>query len=103
VGVHYDTDLELAERVTLEVIRDMQRETPGAVTGWEGEIRWREFGDSAITFDAILMAERPLKRFEVTGAFVKALHRKYEEAGIEIPYPIRNLYLRTGVRMEPEN
>ncbi len=100
VGVHYDTDLELAERATLEVIRQMQRETPGAITEWEGEIRWREFGDSAITFDAILMATRPLKRFEITNAFIKSLHRRFDEEGIEIPYPIRNLYLRTGVRME---
>ncbi len=102
VGVHYDTDLALAERTTLDVIRTIQREAPGAVTEWEGEIRWREFGDSAITFDAILMAARPLKRFEVTNAFVKALHRRFDEVGIEIPYPIRNLYLRTGVRLEPE-
>ncbi len=100
VGVHYDSDLERVEQVTLEVIRKMQRETPGAFSDWEGELRWREFGDSAITFDAILMAVRPLKRFEVTNVFVKALHRRFEAEGIEIPYPIRNLYLRSGVQVE---
>lgn len=99
VGVHYDTDLEEAERIAREVIRDVQDETGAGVSGFAGDIRWTAFGDSAITYDAILQANKPLDRFDVASAFIKRLHRRYDEAGIEIPYPIRNLYLRTGVEV----
>ncbi len=99
VGVHYDTDLEEAERIARAVIREVQDETDAGVPGFEGDIRWTAFGDSAITFDAILQAKKPLDRFAVASAFIKRLHRRYDEAGIEIPYPIRNLYLRTGLEV----
>ena len=101
VGVHYDSDLEEAERIARDVIRAVQEGAEGAVPGFAGDIRWTGFGDSAITFDAILQARKPLDRFPVTSAFIKTLHRRYEDAGIEIPYPIRNLYLRTGVSLDP--
>ncbi|MCY3745880.1 MAG: mechanosensitive ion channel family protein [Acidobacteria bacterium] len=99
VGVHYDTDLEEADRIAREVIREVQDGTEAGVSGFAGHIRWREFGDSAITFDAILQAKKPLDRFDLASAFIKRLHRRYDEAGIEIPYPIRNLYLRTGLEV----
>ena len=100
VGVHYDSDLEEAERIAREVIREVQDTAEGAVPGFAGDVRWNAFGDSAITFDAVLQAAKPMDRFPVSNAFIKTLHRRYEEAGIEIPYPIRNLYLRSGVRVE---
>ncbi len=99
VGVHYDTDLEEADRIAREVIREVQDGTEAGVPGFAGHIRWKEFGDSAITFDAILQAKKPLDRFDLASAFIKRLHRRYDEAGIEIPYPIRNLYLRTGLEV----
>ena len=99
VGVHYDTDLDQAERIAREVIREVQDKTEAAVSGFEGDIRWTAFGDSAITYDAILQANKPLDRFAVASAFIKTLHRRYDEANIEIPYPIRNLYLRTGLEV----
>ncbi len=101
VGVHYDTRLEEANRIALETIREIQRDTPGADPAWEGETRWRRFDDSAITFDAILRATSPVHRFEVTTAFIMALQRRFAEHDIEIPYPIRNLYLRTPVQVDP--
>ena len=99
VGVHYDTDLEEADRIARKVIREVQDATEAGVSGFEGDIRWTAFGDSAITYDAILQANRPRDRFDLASAFIKRLHRAYDEAGIEIPYPIRNLYLRTGVEV----
>lgn len=101
VGVHYDTDLERAEEIAREVIREVQETAEGAVPGFAGDVRWTAFGDSAITFDAVLQAAKPIDRFPVVNAFVKTLHRRYEDAGIEIPYPIRNLYLRNGVTLDP--
>lgn len=99
VGVHYDSDLEEAERIARAVIREVQDGASAGVSGFAGDIRWTAFGDSAITYDAILQANKPMDRFDLASAFIKALHRRYDEAGIEIPYPIRNLYLRTGLEV----
>lgn len=99
VGVHYETDLEEAERIAREVIREVQDGTEAGVSGFVGDIRWTGFGDSAVTYDAILQARKPLDRFDLASEFIKRLHRRYQEADIEIPYPIRNLYLRTGLEV----
>ena len=37
----------------------------------------------------MLRAEEYFNRFWVKSAFIKALHRRYAEEGITIPYPIR--------------
>ena len=92
VGVHYDSDLEQVERVTLKVIRWVQDRTSAGVPGFEGQIRWTAFGDSAITFDAILQTAVPRDRHDIASAFIKRLHVRYREEGIEIPYPIRTLH-----------
>ncbi|HDK25670.1 MAG TPA: mechanosensitive ion channel family protein, partial [Candidatus Atribacteria bacterium] len=33
-------------------------------------------------------------RYLVTHEFIKRLHKRYKEEGIEIPFPIRTVYLR---------
>ncbi len=99
VGVHYDTDMEHAEQTAREVIRRVQDESDAGVGGFGGDIRWTGFGDSAVTFNAVLQAKAPEFRFDLANAFIKLLHRRFGDEGIEIPYPIRNLYLRTGVQV----
>ena len=94
VGVHYDSDLDEVDRVTREVIREVQQSCPVLVSDFAGDVRWTAFADSAVTFDAILLVNQPRDRFEAASVFIRAIHRRFGEEGIEIPYPIRNLYLR---------
>jgi small-conductance mechanosensitive channel len=91
VGVHYRSDpyqvrdvLEAAVRAAPEVLAD-----PAPVA------RFMEFGDSSLNFEVRVwtgsMTEKP-------GAFISELNfriwRALKDAGIEIPYPQRDLHIK---------
>jgi len=98
VGVAYDSDLERVERVTLEVASEIQRTLPGAVEEFEPMVRFGGFGDSAVTFNVILRAREYVEQFMIRHEFVKRLHRRFAEEGIEIPFPIRTVYMKESLK-----
>lgn len=91
VGVHYSSDLDHVERVTLEVAREILRSHEWGVTEYETFVVFHTFDSSSINFTVMLRAQEYFQRFWVKSAFIKALHRRYAEEGIVIPYPIRAL------------
>lgn len=94
VGVAYDSDLEFVEKVTIEVAREIQKSVEGAVVDHEPFIRYNEFADSSINFNVILRSGDFTSQYVIKHQFVKALHKRYEKEGIEIPFPIRTVYLK---------
>ncbi len=94
VGVSYDSDLEKVERITIEVAKEVQREVEGAVPDFEPFIRYTAFGDFSINFNVILRAKDVPSQHVLRHEFIKRLKRRYEEEGIKIPFPIREVYLR---------
>jgi len=93
VGVHYKSDLEHVERVTLEVARGVQATVDGASRNHEPWIRYNEFGGSSINFRAILAVDEFYASYRITHEFVKRLHRRYNEEGIVIPFHMRTLHI----------
>ncbi|MFN4079407.1 MAG: mechanosensitive ion channel family protein [Saprospiraceae bacterium] len=91
VGVHYDSDLERVERVTLEVATQMQQEHEGAVRDFEPRVRYNAFADFSINFNVIMRAREYNDQFKLRHDFIKALHKRYAREGIVIPYPIRTI------------
>lgn len=89
VGVHYSSDLEHVERVTLEVAREILISHEWGVDNYKTFVVYTAFGDSSINFTVMLRAKEYFNRFWVKSAFIKALHRRYATEGINIPYPIR--------------
>ena len=93
-GVAYGSDLEQVERVTLEVANRLVRDTPGAATDFEPIMRYTAFADSNINYVVIMRAKDwPTSRL-LQHRFIKAIKQRYDEVGIEISFPARNLYLR---------
>lgn len=89
VGVSYASDLDLVERVTLDVARGAQAEIDGAVRDYEPLFRFVDFGDSSMELRVSLRAEEYTDRWPLRHEFIKRLHAAYAEAGIEIPFPQR--------------
>lgn len=89
VGVHYNSDLEHVERVTLEVAREILESHKWGVEEYQTFVVFHTFDDSSINFTVMLRAKEYFNRFWVKSAFIKALHKRYREEGITIPYPIR--------------
>lgn len=89
VGVHYDSDLEHVERVTIEVGEEVMKEVRGGVPEFKPFIRYHTFGDFSINFTVILRAKEFVDNYLVKHEFIKRLHKRYNKEGIIIPYPIR--------------
>ncbi len=89
VGVHYESDLEHVERVTIEVGKETLKEVKGGVEDFEPFIRYHTFDDFSINFSVILRAKEFVDNYLIKHEFIKRLHKRYAQEGINIPYPIR--------------
>ena len=93
LGVAYGSDVEKLRRVLLEVAV----ENPSVLKDPSPMVRFLEFGDSSLNFElavwTIDMARSPT-RFRSDLYF--AIERKLRENNIEVPFPQRDLHLRSG-------
>lgn len=89
VGVHYESDLEQVERVTIEVGKETLKEVKGGVEDFDPFIRYHTFDDFSINFSVILRAKEFVDNYLIKHEFIKRLHKRYAQEGITIPYPIR--------------
>jgi small-conductance mechanosensitive channel len=97
VGVAYGSDLERVREAMVEVARSNENVLGDPAPS----VFLNNFGDSSINLELVVwsdqMSNRP-SRFRSDLNF--ALARKFKELGIEIPYPQRDLNLRSAVRVE---
>jgi len=93
VGVDYQSDLEKVEKVTIEVAKEVLRETEGAVKEFPPFIRYNAFSESSINFTVILRGREYTDQYLITHEFIKRLHRRYQLEGIKIPFPTRTVYM----------
>ncbi|MEC7846967.1 MAG: mechanosensitive ion channel family protein [Gemmatimonadota bacterium] len=96
VGVSYDSDLEHVEVVALEVAKEVLGEVDGGVAGEDPIVRYHTFGDSSINFDMRMMVREFQSQGPVKHEFIKRLHRRFNDEGIEIPFPIRTVMMAGG-------
>ncbi len=93
VGVHYASDLERVERVTIEVAAEVMRTVAGGVADFQPFIRYNRLNDSSIDFTVILRATSFTDNYLIKHEFIKRLVSRYAREGIVIPFPIRALNL----------
>ena len=91
-GVSYDSDLGHVERVTLEVARDVMQNVEGGIPESDPNMIFMNFGESSIDFRVSLTAKDYSGQWAVTHEFIKRLHKRFGEEGINIPFPIRTVY-----------
>jgi small-conductance mechanosensitive channel len=93
VGVAYNSDVDKVRDVLVAV----GREHPKALQDPAPSVFLKQFGDNSIDFELVVwsseMSYRP-SRFKSDLNF--AIAKKFREAGIEIPNPQRDVYIRSG-------
>lgn len=94
VGVSYDSDLDKVEQVTLEVAREVMQKVAGDGCEFEPFVRYHTFGDFSINFTVFLSVDEFFDQRIAKHEFVKRLHRRYKQEGIEIPFPSRDIYVK---------
>jgi len=93
VGVSYDSDLEKVETVTLEVASKIMKEVAGGVPEYQPFLRYEGFGYFSINCTVYLRVKEYFDHLLVRHEFIKRLHKRYQIEGIQIPFPIKTVYL----------
>jgi small-conductance mechanosensitive channel len=96
-GVTYGSDKELVKQAAMEAAAEVSY-TLTNMKGREPDVWLTEFGDSSLNFLMLVWvnrqgAKRPTR---TRSAYLWALETKLHEYGIEIPFPQRDLNLRSG-------
>jgi len=91
VGVDYCSDLSEVEEVTVEVAGEVLREVPGGTDCFQPFVRYHSFSEYRIEFTVILRVNEYVDQYLLKHEFIKRLHERYRERGIEIPLPVRSI------------
>ena len=93
VGVAYGSDTARVRDVLIRVAEENPRvlREPGP------EVRFDDFGDSALQFSLLVWAENPRVERSIASDLRFAIDSAFRTADIEIPLPQRDLHLRSGV------
>jgi len=92
-----DSDLDQVERVVSEVARESADACGCRSDQTEPVMRFQQFGDSSIDFFVRIRVDRYEMQYQLRHEFIKRLHLRFNEEGIEIPFPIRTLYVPNPV------
>jgi small-conductance mechanosensitive channel len=93
VGVSYKEDPEKIK----QILKDVAMQHPGILKSPEPEVLFDGYGDSSLDFMLLVWTTEYTNR----PPFLKsdlyyAIFKKFKELGVEIPYPQRDLHLRSG-------
>ena len=95
-GVAYESDLQRVEAVSMEVMRQVERDHPEVVKEYGVYFGYDTFGESNVDFWLFMQASSRLNSFEVRTELIKRLHARLTDEGITINYPVRTLHLPDG-------
>jgi small-conductance mechanosensitive channel len=91
VGVHYKSDVHLVAKLLM----DAAAACPDVLRTPAPEARFMSFGDSAINFELWVWTETMFNRPQsLLSAVNFQIWDQFKRAGIEIPYPQRDLYVK---------
>jgi len=93
VGIHYNSDVRKAIALCLQAAA----ETPRILKEPAPVCHMQEFGDSSVNLEIRFWIDDPMNgRANVISPLLLNIWDKFHEHGIEIPYPQRDLHLRTS-------
>ena len=95
-GVSYDSDLDLVEKVSFEVMNNLLENDPNAVREYGSWFAFDAFGESNVNFWLFLQSRDRSASFTLQSTLIKDLHRRFREEGIVINYPVRTLQFPDG-------
>jgi small-conductance mechanosensitive channel len=91
VGVAYGSNVDLV----METLRACAFAHPEVMEHPEPQVLFQSFGDSALAFEVRIWVKDVDKRLQVTSDLNRDIDRRFHEAGIEIPFPQRDVHVRT--------
>lgn len=101
VGVSYNADVELVT----QLLTDVCLANPRVLSEPAPRIFFTAFGDSSLDFNVWVYVREPADRIPATHELNQAILTTLRAHGVEIPYPQRDLHLKTPVAViwPPQN
>ena len=100
-GVSYDSDLVTVERVSKEVMDEVMAANPeDSVPEYGGWFGYDSFGDSNVNFWLFMQSRDRLASFRLRTELMQRLHRRLNDEGIVINYPVRTIQLPKELELE---
>lgn len=87
--VAYGSDIELVERVVMEILKN----NPDILKEPAPRLLFMSFGDSALNLEITFWIQEPTLRFKVMDSINREIYKKFNEKGIKIPFPQREIYV----------
>lgn len=97
VGVAYGSDVALVTKL----IQEAAQEHPGVELKPVPGVRLIDFGDSSLDFKVNFWSEKMWFIEDVKSEIRIAIEQKFRDHGVTIPFPQRDLHVRSG--LEPKN
>lgn len=95
LAVVYGSNLNFIEEVVIDVATKTQQHVKGAVKSFKPVVRYNTFDESGVKFNVIMQAEEFSAQYLIKHEFFKAIHRRFKKEGIEIPYPKRDIFIKS--------
>ncbi len=93
VGVAYKEDPDRVKKILLEVLR----KHPGVLQNPPPDVWFDEFGDSSLNFKLMVWTSTYIQRpNNLKSQLNYEIFRKFREHNIEIPFPQRDLHIKSG-------
>jgi len=93
IGVDYGTDIQTVENILLEIAEEEDK----VMQEPEPQVFFKEHADSSLNFELRVWIPSPQERVQVRDNIRRKIDRRFNEAGIGIPFP------QTDVHFYPQN
>ncbi len=98
VGVSYDADPMEVKKIILEAAL----EEPEVINFQKPAVRLVEYGDNSVNFILLIWIDvKKTPRRRVRSTLYFSIFDKFRKAGIEIPFPQRDIHIRSTVNADP--
>ena len=98
IGIAYDADATLAKDLILQAMREI----PGIKSKPEPVVIVRSFGASSVDLEARPWIDEARRRRAIGDQVTERVKELFDEHGVEIPYPKRDIYVRSAADRKPE-
>jgi len=95
IGVAYGSDISQVRETLLEAAA----ETAQIENEPSARVRFRTFGDSCLNFELLCWVSEPVLRGRVSDKLNENIYNKFNEKGIQIPFPQRDINLKQPPRI----
>lgn len=90
IGVSYDADIDKAKEAIIKICLELDWVLPEPAP----KVVVRNFADSAINLEARVWISEPRRRMDTISHITDRVKSEYQKAGIEIPYPKRDITIK---------